>query len=146
MPRLLAPLLAPLVIALGFTLSACTLDVDFSDTTDASVTPGTAPPLSPERAATLLDGLRQAPRARPTDYQRKAFGSAWRDTDRNGCNQRDDVLLRDAVPGSTRVQQQGRCDHDVLAGTWRDPYSGRTLQLDDLKNPSQAQAVQIDHV
>ena len=86
---------------------------------------------------------------RPTGlpaYERSAFGSAWADVDGNGCNQRDDVLLRDARPGTTVVQQQGRCDHDVLAGTWTDPYSGRVHVLDDLKDQRQAQAVQIDHV
>ena len=68
------------------------------------------------------------------------------DTDHDGCNQRDDVLLRDAVPGTTRVQQQGSCDHDVLAGTWHDPYTGRTLTFTDLKDLRQAEAIQIDHV
>ena len=79
-------------------------------------------------------------------YVREAFGSDWSDTDGNGCNQRDDVLLRDAVPGSTTVGSQGACDHDVLAGTWHDPYTGRTLVFADLKDPSQAEAIQIDHV
>jgi hypothetical protein len=77
---------------------------------------------------------------------RDAFGSDWVDTDHDGCNQRDDVLLRDAVPGTTRVQQQGSCDHDVLAGTWHDPYTGRTLRFTDLKDLHQAEAIQIDHV
>jgi hypothetical protein len=79
-------------------------------------------------------------------YRRDAFGSSWADTDGNGCNQRDDVLLRDAVPGTTRVAQQDSCDHDVLAGTWHDPYTGSTLHFTDLKDLSQAEAIQIDHV
>jgi hypothetical protein len=79
-------------------------------------------------------------------YQRDAFGTSWADTDGNGCNQRDDVLLRDAVPGTTRVAQQGSCGHDVLAGTWHDPYTGRTLHFTDLKDLSQAEAIQIDHI
>lgn len=79
-------------------------------------------------------------------YERAAFGRAWADIDGNGCNQRDDVLLRDVVPDTVQVQQQGSCDHDVLAGTWVDPYTGRTLTFDDLKDLSQAQAIQIDHV
>ena len=29
------------------------------------------------------------------DYDRKAFGTPWADTDRNGCSTRDDVLARD---------------------------------------------------
>ena len=77
---------------------------------------------------------------------RDAFGTSWADTDHNGCNQRDDVLLRDSVPGTTTVAQQGSCDHDVLAGTWHDPYTGSTLRFTDLKDLSQAEAIQIDHV
>ncbi|MFE6649733.1 HNH endonuclease family protein [Nocardioides sp. NPDC057772] len=77
-------------------------------------------------------------------YERSVFGGGWADSDGNGCNQRDDVLLRDAV--EVRTGQQGRCDHDVLAGTWVDPYTGRRLVLTDLKEARQAQAIQIDHV
>jgi hypothetical protein len=87
------------------------------------------------------------PRPQGTEgYLRADFGSSWIDTDHDGCNQRDDVLLRDAVRGTTRVQQQGACDHDVLAGTWHDPYTGRTLVFTDLKDLHQAEAIQIDHV
>jgi hypothetical protein len=77
-------------------------------------------------------------------YERSSFGESWADGDRNGCNQRDDVLRRDAV--EVRTGQQGRCDHDVLAGTWVDPYTGRRLTFTDLKEPGQAQAIQIDHI
>lgn len=108
--------------------------------------PTSAPP-SASRAALELARLVVRPRPRGTrGYVRDEFGSDWIDTDRNGCNQRDDVLLRDAVPGSTTVGRQGACDHDVLAGTWHDPYTGRTLTFVDLKDPRQAEAVQIDHV
>ncbi len=79
-------------------------------------------------------------------YDRDAFGEAWSDVDGNGCNQRDDVLLRDAEPGTVETARQGACDHDVLAGTWVDPYSGTRLVMTDMKDPAQAQAVQIDHV
>lgn len=103
--------------------------------------------VSPARAARLLDDLPRAPRTwGGPSYDRDAFGTPWADTDGNGCNQRDDVLLRDAVAGSTTVATQGRCDHDVLAGEWLDPYTGRRLAFDDLKAPGQAQALQIDHV
>ena len=73
--------------------------------------------------------------ARDQGYRRDAFGSDWVDTDHNGCNQRDDVLLRDAVPGTTTVARQGACDHDVLAGTWHDPYTGRTLTVHRPQGP-----------
>jgi hypothetical protein len=118
-------------------------------------TPTTSPTRRPQRPSTAavtvaqrqLRRLTVRPRPVGTEgYDRDAFGSDWVDTDGNGCNQRDDVLLRDSVPGTTRVAQQDACDHDVLAGTWHDPYTGRTLRFTDLKDLSQAEAIQIDHV
>ena len=108
---------------------------------------GQPPPRRVRRAhATLarLDVVARDPLV--ADYERDAFGTPWKDTDGNGCNQRDDVLLRDVAPGTVRVAQQGRCDHDVLAGRWRDPFTGRLLAFTDLKDARQAQAIQIDHV
>lgn len=149
---LLAPVLA-LTVALS--LAACEIEPVESDLgAEESAEPveptATAPPTPSQAVASTRVRLAQLDvQKRPRgslNYSRDAFGSSWRDIDGNGCNQRDDVLLRDAKPGTTRVQRQGRCDHDVLAGTWVDPYTGRTLTLTDLKNLSQAQAVQIDHI
>ena len=121
-----------------------------TNTTKPLTTVSTAsakPPKAESTARRKLSELTVTNRPKPvSDYSRREFGSSWRDTDGNGCNQRDDVLLRDAVAGSTKVQRQGACDHDVLAGTWIDPYNGQTLSFDDLKNLSQAQGIQIDHV
>lgn len=106
-----------------------------------------APPIPPAEARTLLDGLPTAPRAgEGPPYQREAFGRRWADVDGNGCNQRDDVLRRDAVPGEVTTRPQDACPHDVVAGTWLDPYTGAELTFDDLKELDQAQAIQIDHV
>lgn len=131
--------------------------VDTLESATRQPTPTTSPPMpsdrsqgadsTPQQAYRRLAKLPRAERPRGTaGYQRSAFGSSWRDTDGNGCNQRDDVLLRDAVPGTTRVARQGACDHDVLAGTFVDPYAGRIHELDNLKDLKQAQSVQIDHV
>lgn len=49
------------------------------------------------------------------------------------------------APGTTLVRH-GACAHDVVAGKWVDPYTGAGLALDDLKDQTQAQRVQIDHV
>jgi len=82
----------------------------------------------------------------PHGYDRDAFGPAWSDVDGNGCNQRDDVLVRDASSGTVRTQAQGDCAHDVVAGQWLDPYTGAVLTFTNLKDPEQAQAIPIDHV
>ncbi|KAA1425877.1 HNH endonuclease family protein [Nocardioides antri] len=116
-----------------------------TDTAPSAPEPSESPP-APTDARRLLAELRLADREQPDTYDRDTFGSPWSDTDGNGCNQRDDVLLRDAVPGTVTVGEQDACDHDVLAGTWIDPYTGTTLVFDDLKDLSQAQAIQIDHV
>jgi hypothetical protein len=116
-----------------------------SQASDREVRPAPSP-AAPTYAGRLLAELEIAGREQPDAYDRDAFGSPWADTDGNGCNQRDDVLLRDVLPGTVTVAEQDSCDHDVLAGTWVDPYTGATLTFDDLKDPAQAQAIQIDHV
>lgn len=134
-----------LVVGLG-SCSESSTDPGSPKSPDASVSeakPGEAEDVARHR----LDALEVRDRPKgAADYVRDAFGSPWTDIDHNGCNQRDDVLLRDARPGTMTVQRQGRCDHDVLAGTWVDPYTGRTLVFTDLKDLSQAQAIQIDHI
>jgi len=76
--------------------------------------------------------------ARPGGYQRtRDFGPAWSvDTDRNGCGTRDDVLRRDLE----EVQLRGRCT--VVAGVFRDPYTGKTVTF----TKAEADKVQIDHL
>ena len=126
-------------------LAGCAVPADGPGDEPAPVAP--VETVSAARATRLLADLPRAPRTwRGPSYDRDAFGTPWSDVDGNGCNQRDDVLLRDAVADTVEVAPQGRCDHDVLAGTWDDPYTGRTLTFDDLKDPRQAQAIQIDHV
>jgi hypothetical protein len=130
-------------VTAALTVSGCALlDLDVSDPQPS--TAGSPP--APTDAGRLLGKLRVAERLQPDTYDRDAFGSAWADTDGNGCNQRDDVLLRDVIPDTATVAEQDSCDHDVLAGSWIDPYTGVTLTFDDLKDPAQAQAIQIDHV
>ena len=138
-----------LLVAVALLLAGCAAAESSSRTTGAHRHRATSAPPPPraERARAELDRLVVRARPRGTEgYRRDAFGSDWVDTDDNGCNQRDDVLLRDAVRGTTRVETQGACDHDVVAGTWHDPYTGRTLTFTDLKDLRQAEAIQIDHV
>jgi len=144
------------VIALGTAgLAGCLPDVS-STAPQAPATsapsvgaqPWTPNPTQSAAARVALTHLQvREPQRSNADYRRAAFGSAWTDTDQNGCNQRDDVLLRDVVTSAPfRVGTQRGCDHDVLAGTWIDPYSGKTVTLTDAKSPEQAPLVQIDHI
>lgn len=150
------------LVAIGavLCLTACTTDgrasVDHPNamapapTTGSAASPTDGPNEPPNATAATeqLDALRLGPRISPASlgYLRSAFGDGWVDVDGNGCNQRDDVLYRDAIPGTVRVVVQGSCDHDVVAGAWTDPYSGKELRFANLKDQVEAQAIQVDHI
>lgn len=81
----------------------------------------------------------------PTSY-RSAFGKSWADLDCDGSNTRDEVLLSTVDRTQPlRVQRQGRCQADMVAGTWTDLYTGAVMTWTNLKDTEQAQAIPIDH-
>ena len=113
-----------------------------SPTSDAAIPSPEAPTpsfdaISPQ-ALTVAQSLQVRGRAPDTDYSRDAFGSAWRDVDRNGCDTRNDILQRDFA---TTIFKPGTGDCKVIGGTWTDPYSNESYTFDEA--PSGAQ---IDHV
>ncbi|NMM24197.1 MAG: DUF1524 domain-containing protein [Phycicoccus sp.] len=76
-------------------------------------------------------------RAPKTGYTRAQFGQAWFDTDKNGCDTRNDILRRDLKS----KQMQNACK--VLAGTLApDPYTGTSIRF----VYGGASEVDIDHV
>ena len=75
------------------------------------------------------------------DYDRAAFGQAWLDVDRNGCDTRNDILRRDLLDVVVKPGTNGCA---VLTGTLLDPYSGQTIHF--VRGASTSSAVQIDHV
>ena len=76
-------------------------------------------------------------RAPKTGYSRDAFGQAWFDADRNGCDTRNDILRRDL----TDRNMKNSCK--VLAGTLNpDPYTGTKIRF----GYGGASEVDIDHV
>lgn len=77
-------------------------------------------------------------RAPKTGYARDEFGQRWKDIDRNGCDQRNDVLARDM----TGVDRQGQCK--VMSGTLADPFTGQTINF--VRGQDTSTAVHIDHV
>jgi len=96
---------------------------------------------SPGTALAALGLLVVKGRAPMTGYDRDEFGSAWSDIDRNGCDQRNDVLRRDLVGITLKAGTHG-CK--VMSGTLHDPYTGMTVAFQH--SSSSFSPVQIDHV
>lgn len=92
-------------------------------------------------ALTALEALPVKGKAPKTGYKRKNFGHAWADTDRNGCDTRNDVLNRDLTSVS---HKPGTHDCKVTSGDLVDPYTGKDISFTAGKSTSSA--VQIDHV
>lgn len=140
--------------ALALTLTACSalpaltlpvFPVPVAPTTSpvTTSTPWTPPPTTskPGDAVAALATLPVKGRAPKTGYARAQFGPAWSDVDRNGCDQRNDVLARD-MTGETFKPATRLCV--VLTGTLKDPYTGRTITF--VRGEGTSEAVQIDHV
>lgn len=88
----------------------------------------------------LLASLPVDDRGTPLRYERDAFGQRWADVDRNGCDQRNDVLARDLVAPVLR----GGNSCVVVAGTLNDVYTGTAIRFE--RGQDTSAAVQIDHV
>ena len=101
----------------------------------------TAPrPVPPGTAAAVLDSLPVKGRAAQGNYDRAAFGQAWLDVDRNGCDTRNDILRRDLA--DAEFSEGSRCR--VVAGTFQEPYTGHLIAF--RRGSESSKAVQIDHV
>jgi hypothetical protein len=92
-------------------------------------------------AVDVLRGLEVKGRAPKTGYRRDAFGQRWADTDRNGCDTRNDILRRDLTGVAFRP---GTRDCVVESGVLVDPYTGDRIEF--VKRNTTSTAVQIDHV
>ena len=92
-------------------------------------------------AATALATLPVKGRAPRTGYDREQFGPSWRDIDRNGCDQRNDVLARDLDDVAYRPGTQSCV---VQTGLLADPYTGHAVPFQ--RGQDTSDDVQIDHV
>jgi len=100
----------------------------------------TIPPAATGKAADVLTTLPVKGRAPRTGYSREQFGQAWTDIDRDGCDQRNQVLARDLV--DERFSRGSACV--VSSGKLADPYTGSTVPF--RRGPKTSDDVQIDHV
>ena len=98
-------------------------------------------PAPPGTALALLGTLDVKGRAPKTGYDRDLFGQRWADTDRNGCDTRNDILRRDL---DEIVLKSGTNGCVVLSGTYVEPYSGRPVAFE--RGQGTSELVQIDHV
>lgn len=127
--------LAALALTAPLALAGCEGSIGLSDT--ESPAPGSRPPSGAAAEARRdLSGLAVRAEADGGGYERGRFGTRWKDTDRNGCDQRNDVLARDLAD----ARKRGNCV--VVSGRLNDPYSGKTIAF----SKSDAAEVQIDHV
>jgi hypothetical protein len=92
-------------------------------------------------AAQALAALPVKGRAPRTGYQRAEFGQRWGDVDRDGCDQRNQVLARDLVDETFKPGTRGCV---VLTGVLADPFTGRTIAF--ARGRDTSDEVQIDHV
>jgi hypothetical protein len=146
-PRTCVPVLLAVLLALG----GCTFEWQIesgppepaSSVGQADVPAGA---LDPVAATTALAGLAVSEKTALDGYERGCgdgegcvFGPAWSDVDRNGCDQRNDVLHRDLTEVEVREGTQGCV---VIAGVLDDPYTGATVPF----AKADASLVPIDHV
>ena len=95
----------------------------------------------PPRALRAVAELVVKGRAAKTGYSRDAFGPAWADADRNGCDTRNDILKRDLTDVTLEPGTYGCV---VLSGTLHDPYTGALIEF--TRGFTTSAKVQIDHV
>jgi hypothetical protein len=97
-------------------------------------------PVPQGRALSALDGLAVKGRTAKDSYDREAFGQAWQDVDRNGCDTRNDILRRDLA--GVVFMEGSKCR--VAGGSFHEPYTGQFM--DFRRGSESSRAVQIDHV
>jgi hypothetical protein len=129
-------------------VSGCELEFQAGPAPVSAVGVGHVPEgtLDPAAASAALAGLPVAEKSSLDGYDRDCgegagcvFGPRWTDVDRNGCDQRNDVLHRDLTGVTVREGTQGCV---VESGTLTDPYTGATVQF----VKADAAEVPIDHV
>ncbi len=107
--------------------------------TAPSTASGAPPPPPADEALSMLEELPVAPSGSMAGYSRDEFphwaaeaqSYGWAEPD-GSCDVRDAALIRDGEG----VEIDGDCS--MLAGTWTDPYTGKTL--------TNSSEVDIDHV
>lgn len=132
--------LAALAVAVAFGVAGCG-DVPIGALPGESTSPATGAPAAGGPALSLLQRLPVKGRGPKTGYERSAFGPAWQDVDRNGCDTRNDILRRDLT---NETFKPGTHNCVVTRGILADPYTGHHIAF--VRGNGTSDLVQIDHV
>ncbi|MET7366090.1 HNH endonuclease family protein [Streptomyces sp. NPDC005566] len=103
----------------------------------SSEPPAQTAPAAGGTAMQAVEGLTVKGRAPRTGYERDEFGSAWLDTDKNGCGTRDDILA-DQLSDVSRAADGCKVLRGVLDP---DPYTGTRITFERGRSK-----VDIDHL
>ncbi|SEQ69189.1 Protein of unknown function [Arthrobacter sp. OV608] len=101
----------------------------------------TVDPATAADALVQLETIQVKGRAPKTGYTRDEFGPAWADTDRNGCDTRNDILARDLTDETFK---QGTNNCVVMTGVLADKYTGTMITF--TRGQDTSSDVQIDHI
>ncbi|WP_455834079.1 HNH endonuclease family protein [Pseudarthrobacter siccitolerans] len=103
--------------------------------------PSTVDPATAADALEQLESISVKGRAPKIGYSRDEFGPAWADTDRNGCDTRNDILARDLTDETFKP---GTNNCVVFTGNLADKYTGTTITF--TRGQDTSSDVQIDHI
>lgn len=141
-PRLLIALVIGVTAVAATGIATHALAGANPSTASPSTAAASGAPAADARAAlTQLEHLTVAAPANAGSYQRATFGTAWADTDHNGCDQRNDALNRGLTDVTTKPGTHGCV---VLSGTLQDPYTGQTIAFH--RGAQTSHLVQVDHI
>ncbi|WP_258060908.1 HNH endonuclease family protein [Arthrobacter sp. 4R501] len=136
-------LTAVTALLLGASLAGCDTAANALEVLEspAGVAAGAPSPADAINALKQLKGVPVKGRAPKTGYTRDEFGPAWADTDRNGCDTRNDILARDLA---NETFKPGTNNCVVATGTLADKYTGTTINF--VRGRDTSSDVQIDHI
>jgi hypothetical protein len=136
-------LTAVTALLLGASLAGCDAAGNALEVLEspAGVAAGAPSPADALNALKQLKGVPVKGRAPKTGYTRDEFGPAWGDTDRNGCDTRNEILTRDLA---NEMFKPGTYNCVVASGTLADKYTGTTINF--VLGRDTSSEVQIDHI
>ena len=125
----------------GYDAAVRPLTTDAESGAVSGPTPNSADSVTAAKALAQLESIPVKDRAPKAGYSRDEFGPAWADTDRNGCDTRNDILARDLFDETFKPATKNCV---IATGILADKYTGMTINF--VRGQDTSSAVQIDHI